>query len=325
MSFVKTGVLLVNLGTPDEPTPRAVKRYLSEFLMDKRVIDVNRWIWTPLLKGLILPRRAPRVAKLYQSVWTEQGAPLLAYSRQQQQALDKCLSADILVEVAMTYGSPSVDDAITRLLAQGVKRLIVLPLYPQYSGTTTGAAWDALNRALARRRNIPEVIFIRDYAQHPLYISALAESVERSFSENGKPELLVFSYHGIPQRYAKEGDDYPLRCTETTQALVAKLNLNEDQYLTVYQSRFGREEWLKPYADVTLQALAHDGVKHIQVICPGFSCDCLETVEEVAVTNRNLFLSTGGETYHYIPALNAEPLHIRLLQQLILAHLPSAD
>lgn len=325
MSFVKTGVLLVNLGTPDEPSPEAVKRYLSEFLTDKRVIDLNRWVWLPLLKGIILPRRVPRVAKLYQSIWTDDGAPLLAYSRQQQRALAKSLSGDIVVGLAMTYGSPSLDSALGDMLSQGVNKLIVLPLYPQYSSTTTGAVWDALNASLAKRRNIPELIFIRDYATHPLYINALAETVSRSFEQHGRPDLLVFSYHGIPERYVEEGDDYPQRCLQTTQKLAESLGLTDKDYLIVYQSRFGKEEWLKPYADETLAQLPAKDIKHIQVICPGFSADCLETLEEVAVTNSKLFLDAGGEEYHYIPALNADPLHIHFLQQLILNRLGNSE
>lgn len=321
MSFVKAGALLVNLGTPESPTPEAVKRYLSEFLMDKRVIDLKRWVWYPLLNGVILPRRVPRVAKLYQSIWTNEGAPLLAYSRQQQSALNKCLSSDIIIELAMTYGAPTFCDALNNLLSQGVNKLIVLPLYPQYSSTTTAAVWDALNAELAKRRNIPEVIFIRDYATHPLYIHALSESIEQSFIQNGRPDKLIFSYHGIPERYALEGDDYPQRCQQTTAALVEKLGLSSQEYMIVYQSRFDKEEWLKPYADETLKQLPGEGTKNVQVICPGFSADCLETLEEVAVTNQALFLSAGGEQYHYIPALNAEPLHIRLLQQLVLSRL----
>lgn len=319
MTPVKAGVLLVNLGTPDAPSPKAVKQYLAEFLLDKRVIDLNRFTWVPLLKGIILPRRVPKVAKLYQEIWQEDGSPLLVYSRQQQQALDKSLSADIMVELAMTYGQPSMEDAIERLLQAGIKKLIVLPMYPQYSCSTTAAVWDALSRVLAKTRNIPEVMFVRDYADHPRYINALADSVINSFAKNGRPDLLLISYHGIPERYAAEGDDYPLRCQKTTEALVEKLSLKEGEYMMCYQSRFGKEEWLKPYTDETLTQLPNQGIKNIQVICPGFAADCLETLEEIAVANKQLFLDNGGENYHYIPALNADAGHIRLLQQLVLS------
>lgn len=312
----KLGILLVNLGTPDAPTPAAVKRYLSQFLKDRRVVDTPRWLWYPLLHGVILPKRAPRVAKLYQAVWTNDGSPLMVFSKAQQRALSARLPKDIPVELAMTYGSPSVSGAVDRLMAQAVTKLVVLPLFPQYSGSTTGAVWDALSEALAKRRNLPEIHFIRDYAEHPQYIAALAESIRESFAEHGQPELLVFSYHGIPQRYASEGDDYPKRCKATTEAVVSLLGLSAGQYKMTYQSRFGKEPWLLPYTDETLKSLPEHGIKHIQVICPGFAVDCLETIEEIAVENKKLFLSAGGEAFIYIPALNATSAHINLLQQL---------
>lgn len=316
MSQLKTGILLVNLGTPDAPTPEAVKRYLAQFLRDRRVVDTHPLIWYPLLNWIILPRRSPRVAKLYQEVWTEEGSPLLSYSRKQQQALAQRLT-DMPVELAMTYGSPSVNNALTRLLEQGVKRLVVLPMFPQYSCSTTAATWDALSAEFEKRRDLPEVIFIRDYAEHPLYISALAESIKASFEQHGQPDLLLFSYHGIPQRYAAEGDDYPQRCEATTKAVVASLGLSESQYKMTYQSRFGREVWLQPYTDETLKALPAQGIKTIQVICPGFSADCLETIEEIDKQNREIFIEQGGSTYHYIPALNDSPAHIDLIEALV--------
>ncbi|GKX62203.1 ferrochelatase [Pragia fontium] len=316
MSQLKTGILLVNLGTPDAPTAKAVKRYLAQFLHDRRVVDTNRFIWCPLLHWIILPSRSPKVAKLYQEVWTDEGSPLLVYSRKQQQALAARLP-DTPVELAMTYGSPSVNQALERLQRQNVQRLVVLPMYPQYSCSTTGAAWDAISAEFKKRRDLPEVVFIRDYAQHPQYIAALAQSIKDSFVQHGQPDLLLFSYHGIPQRYANEGDDYPLRCEATTQAVVAALGLSESQYKMTYQSRFGREAWLQPYTDETLKALPAQGVKRVQVICPGFSADCLETIEEIDKQNREFFMAQGGESYRYIPALNDSPAHIDLLQALV--------
>lgn len=321
MSIKKTGVLLVNLGTPAAPTPEALKRYLSEFLLDKRVIDTPKWLWYPLLKGVILPRRVPKVVELYKAIWTESGSPLMAYSLQQKEELNKCLSDDIMVELAMTYGEPSIDTALDNLQKEGVKRIIVLPLYPQYSCTTTAAVWDALARALSHRRDVPDISFIRDYATEPYYINALADSVERSIEKYGKPDLLLFSYHGIPKRYGDEGDDYELRCKETTLALVHKLGLTEQQYRICFQSQFGKEEWLKPYTADMLAELPKTGIKRIHVICPGFAADCLETLEEIAVENKARFLSAGGVYYRYIPALNADPLHIKLLQRLVLKRL----
>ncbi|PXW49079.1 ferrochelatase [Erwinia sp. AG740] len=316
MKKEKRGVLMVNLGTPDAPTPQAVKRYLAEFLHDRRVVDLTRLLWCPLLHGIILPTRSPRVAKLYQSVWMDEGSPLLVYSRRQQQALAASLP-DIPVELGMSYGSPSLQSALDALLAQGVTEVTVLPMYPQYSCSTTAAVWDGVSALLRNRRQIPGIRFIRDYAEHPAYIEALKHSVEQSFLQHGVPDKLVISFHGIPQRYADEGDDYPKRCAATAQALAVALGLSSEQVMMTFQSRFGREAWLTPYTDETMQALPKQGVKRIQVICPGFAADCLETLEEIKEQNREIFLHAGGESFEYIPALNDAPLHIALLAQLV--------
>ncbi|MGT3176995.1 ferrochelatase [Yersinia enterocolitica] len=319
MKQSKLGVLMVNLGTPDAPTPQAVKRYLAEFLSDRRVVDTSPWLWWPLLRGVILPIRAPRVAKLYQSVWMEEGSPLLVYSRRQQKALAARMP-DIPVELGMSYGSPNLPGAIDKLLAQGVTKLVVLPLYPQYSCSTSAAVWDAVARILKGYRCLPSISFIRDYAEHPAYISALKQSVENSFVQHGKPDRLVLSFHGIPKRYAQLGDDYPQRCEETSRALRAEIALPAEQIMMTYQSRFGREPWLTPYTDETLKSLPSQGVKHIQLICPGFSADCLETLEEIKEQNREIFLHAGGEKFEYIPALNDDKAHIDLLEQLVSNH-----
>ncbi|UJR53577.1 ferrochelatase [Dickeya zeae] len=316
MKKEKRGVLMVNLGTPDAPTPQAVKRYLAEFLHDRRVVDLTRLLWCPLLHGIILPTRSPRVAKLYQSVWMDEGSPLLVYSRRQQQALAASLP-DIPVELGMSYGSPSLQSALDALLAKGVTEVTVLPMYPQYSCSTTAAVWDGVSALLRNRRQIPGIRFIRDYAEHPAYIEALKHSVEQSFLQHGVPDKLVISFHGIPQRYADEGDDYPKRCAATAQALAVALGLSSEQVMMTFQSRFGREAWLTPYTDETMQALPKQGVKRIQVICPGFAADCLETLEEIKEQNREIFLHAGGESFEYIPALNDAPLHIALLAQLV--------
>ncbi|WP_145501595.1 ferrochelatase, partial [Yersinia similis] len=268
----KPGVLMVNLGTPNAPTSKAIKRYLAEFLSDRRVVDTSPLLWWPLLHGVILPFRSPRVAKLYQSVWMEEGSPLLVYSRRQQKALAARMP-DIPVELGMSYGSPNLPDAIEKLLAQGVTNLVILPLYPQYSCSTSAAVWDAVARVLKGYRRLPSVSFIRDYAEHPAYISALKQSVERSFAKHGQPDRLVMSFHGIPKRYAQLGDDYPIRCEDTSRALRAALPLPAEKIIMTYQSRFGREPWLTPYTDETLKSLPSQGVKHIQLICPGFSAD----------------------------------------------------
>ncbi|AAM84647.1 ferrochelatase [Yersinia pestis] len=312
----KPGVLMVNLGTPDAPTSKAIKRYLAEFLSDRRVVDTSPLLWWPLLHGVILPLRSPRVAKLYQSVWMEEGSPLLVYSRRQQKALAARMP-DIPVELGMSYGSPNLPEAIEKLLAQGVTNLVILPLYPQYSCSTSAAVWDAVARVLKGYRRLPSISFIRDYAEHPAYISALKQSVERSFAEHGQPDRLVMSFHGIPKRYAQLGDDYPIRCEDTSRALRAALPLPAEKIIMTYQSRFGREPWLTPYTDETLKSLPSQGVKHIQLICPGFSADCLETLEEIKEQNREFFLHAGGEKFEYIPALNDDEGHIALLEQLI--------
>ncbi|UYP13179.1 ferrochelatase [Klebsiella pneumoniae] len=315
MHQTKTGILLANLGTPDAPTPGAVKRYLRQFLSDKRVVDTSRLLWWPLLRGVILPIRFPRVAKLYQSVWMEEGSPLMVYSRRQQQALAARLP-DTPVALGMSYGSPSLASAVDDLLAQGVEHIVVLPLYPQYSCSTVAAVWDELARILAKKRAIPGISFIRDYAEHPDYIHALAASVRASFAVHGEPDLLLLSYHGIPQRYANQGDDYPQRCRDTTRELVSALGLPPERVMMTFQSRFGREPWLTPYTDETLKMLGEKGTKHIQVLCPGFAADCLETLEEIAVQNREIFLEAGGKQYEYIPALNADAAHIEMMVNL---------
>lgn len=315
MHQMKTGILLANLGTPDAPTPDAVKRYLRQFLSDKRVVDTPRLLWWPLLRGVILPLRAPRVAKLYQSVWMEEGSPLMVYSRRQQQALAARLP-DTPVALGMSYGLPALESAVDELLAQDVDHIVVLPLYPQYSCSTVAAVWDELARILAKKRAIPGISFIRDYADDASYIDALAASVRASFAVHGEPDVLLLSYHGIPQRFAHEGDDYPQRCRDTTRELVSALGLSPDRAMMTFQSRFGREPWLTPYTDETLKMLGEKGVKHIQVICPGFAADCLETLEEIAVQNREVFLEAGGQKYEYIPALNADRAHIEMMVNL---------
>ncbi|WP_413723649.1 ferrochelatase [Sodalis sp. RH16] len=316
MEQEKNAVLMVNLGTPEAPTPQAVKRYLAEFLSDRRVVDTPRLLWWPLLHGVILPFRSPRVAKLYNSVWMEEGSPLMVYCKRQQAALAAALP-DTRVELAMSYGRPTLPSAIERLLAAGVTNLTILPLYPQYSSSTSAAIWDAVARILTGYRRLPAIRFIRDYAEHPAYIAALKQSIEASFARLGRPDRLVISFHGIPQRYAREGDDYPQRCEDTRRALVAALDFPPERVMMTFQSRFGRDPWLMPFTDHSLRDLPAQGVKHVQVICPGFSSDCLETLEEINVQNREIFTHAGGETFHYIPALNDNPSQIALFRQLV--------
>ncbi|ACE62677.1 ferrochelatase [Actinobacillus pleuropneumoniae] len=315
MNTNKIGVLLANLGTPDEPTTPAVKRYLKQFLSDPRVIDLPKFKWQFILNYMILPKRSPKVAKLYREIWTEQGSPLLAISRQQQQALQDYFNRqnqNVLVELGMSYGNPSIESATDRLIKAGVSKIIVLPLYPQYSSTTTASVLDAFARGLTQQRNIVPFEFIHSYHNDPLYIQALANTIQLA-----EDEKLLFSFHGIPKRYQTEGDFYPEHCQQTAQLVADKLSLTDEQWLVTYQSRFGDEEWLQPYTDETLETLPSQGVKKIAVICAGFSADCLETLEEIAEENKENFLNAGGQSYRYIPALNANTDHINALAKLI--------
>lgn len=302
----KIGVLLANLGTPDSPTPKSISRYLWQFLTDPRVVDLPRCKWYPLLKAIILPLRSKRIAKNYQAIWTEQGSPLLAISRQQKDALQAYLdnqNIDTQVEIAMTYGNPSMQSAVKNLLKNQVERIIVLPLYPQYSSSTTGAVFDAFANALKEERGLLPFDFIHSYHIDENYINALADSIKVRLKSD---EFLLFSYHGIPLRYEKMGDYYREHCKQTTIAVVNKLGLTENQWRMTFQSRFGREEWLQPYTDKFLESAAAQNIQKIAVICPGFSVDCLETIEEIDEENRENFLNNGGQSYQYIPALNVE-------------------
>ncbi|BFU59481.1 MULTISPECIES: ferrochelatase [Rodentibacter] len=317
----KIGVILANLGTPEEPTPAAVSRYLWEFLSDPRIVDLPRWKWWPLLKFVILPPRSKRIAKNYQAIWTEQGSPLLAITKQQQKALQRYLSEQKInaqVEIAMTYGNPSMQSAVEKLLENQVEKIIVLPLYPQYSSTTTGALFDVFAKALKNTRNITPFEFIHSYHLDENYINALVESIKVRLKSE---EFLLFSYHGIPLRYEEMGDYYREHCKQTTIAIVDKLGLTENQWGMSFQSRFGREEWLQPYTDKFLESAATQGIHKIAVVCPGFSVDCLETIEEIDTENRENFLNNGGESYQYIPALNADSAHIEMMGKLILQKL----
>ncbi len=311
----KQGVLLVNLGTPDEPTAPAVKRFLSQFLHDHRVVDKTRWLWCPILHGVILPVRAPKVARLYESVWMEDGSPLMVYSKRQAKKLAEQL--EMPVELGMTYGNPSLHSGFEALLSQGVEEVIVLPLYPQYSGTTTAAVSDGITKAFKKLPTIPSFSLIRDYHDHPMYIEALAQSVTAYWAKHGQGDYLLCSYHGIPQRYADNGDIYPDHCATTTRLLGEALGLKEEQIGMTYQSRFGREAWLTPYTDKTLEALPGKGIKKVDIMTPAFSSDCLETLEEIAGENREIFLKAGGEAFHYIPCLNDDDSHIAMMAELV--------
>ncbi|MDV7104070.1 ferrochelatase [Vibrio sp. TH_r3] len=308
------GVLLVNLGTPNAPTSAAVKQFLSQFLHDHRVVDMTRWLWCPLLHGIILPIRAPKVAKLYQSIWMDGGSPLLVHSKNQVKKLEARLQ--LPVELGMTYGSPSLLTGLENLQQRGVDEIILLPLYPQYSGTTTGAVQDACDKAVTKISGKYSVSLVNDYHDHPLYIKALANKVRQFWQQNGQGDYLLCSYHGIPQRYANNGDVYPQHCEKTTQLLAKELALDSDKIGMSYQSRFGKEEWLKPYTDMTLKALA-SSTKRVDIISPAFSVDCLETLEELAQECKELFLQAGGEDFRYIACLNDDDDHIEMMMELV--------
>lgn len=323
----RLGVVLANLGTPDAPTVPAVRRFLREFLSDSRVIEVPRPVWWLILNAFILPFRPARVARLYQSIWERDGdSPMRRILKEQCTRLQSQLSAslpavDVRVIPAMSYGNPSIASAMDALLADGVEQIVVLPLFPQYSATSTAPVYDAIGRWQVTQRNLPSVVIIKDYYRHPIYIAALAVSIRSHRQQHGPADKLLFSFHGIPQAYADKGDPYADRCRETAARVAAALDLPDDAWACSFQSRFGRQEWVKPYTDELLASWAKAGTASVQVVCPAFSADCLETLEEIAEENREAFLHAGGKSYQYIPALNDRPDHIALMSALVRPHL----
>ncbi len=335
MSFINTkdyrhdaaeplGVLLLNLGTPDAPSVPAVRRYLAEFLWDRRVVEVPRPIWWPILHGVILRVRPARSAKAYQAVWGEGGSPLLDIARRQAAGvtslLESRLPGPVKVALGMRYGNPSVSAALEELRGANVRRLLVLPLYPQYSATTTASTFDAVTRELSRWRWIPEMRFINQYHDEPGYIAALVASIREHWARHVQPERLLFSFHGIPKDYFLGGDPYHCQCHKTARLVTESLGLPRERWELAFQSRVGNKEWLKPYTDLTLKAWGAEGVRSVQVISPGFSADCLETIEEIGAENRDYFLEAGGEDYDYIPCLNERPDHLAMLTDLLIRH-----
>ncbi|WP_353570220.1 ferrochelatase [Candidatus Albibeggiatoa sp. nov. BB20] len=317
-----TGVLLTNLGTPDAPTATALRRYLAEFLSDPRITEMPRWLWWPILHGIILRVRPARSAKSYAKVWTDKGSPLLAISQQQvdgvQEMLSQHFDSPVKVVLGMRYGQPSIATGLEQLRQMNAQRIIVLPLYPQYSSSTTGSTYDAVGDCLKKWRWIPDLQFISHYHDNDDYIKALAHSIQQHWIQHGQPDKLLFSFHGIPQRFFDAGDPYFCECHKTARLVATELDLTTDKYQVVFQSRFGREQWLKPYTDEILKQLPQQGIKHVNLICPGFAADCLETLEEIDQENRQYFLQAGGEHYHYIPALNAQDEHIAALSNLVM-------
>ena len=313
----KIGVLITNLGTPDEPTTPPLRRYLREFLSDPRVVEFPRLLWKIVLHGIILRVRPAKSAHAYQTVWTESGSPLMTITQAQHTALKQRLENDCGVYFAMRYGNPSITSTLDQMFKQGVRKLLVLPLYPQYCAATSASTFDALAQDFSQRRWLPELRFVSHYHDHPDYINACAEAIKSHWQKHGKCERLILSYHGIPKRYLLKGDPYFCECQKTTRLIGQALGLPESEYSMTFQSRFGREEWLQPYTDETLKALPASGVKSVQVFCPGFAADCLETIEEINVENRGYFLDAGGERFEYIPALNDNSAHIDALANII--------
>ena len=320
----KTAVVLVNLGTPDAPTTSAVRRYLKQFLSDKRVVEVPRLVWWFILNLIILPFRSGQSAKKYASIWTKDGSPLKIHTEKQALLLKGYLGErghEVHVTYAMRYGSPSIPSVLQKLKNEGYERLLILSAYPQYSATTTASNFDAVFRHYQQVRNVPELRMIKNYHDHDAYIDALKQSVQAHWLANGRPEKLVMSFHGLPKAFLLRGDPYHCECYKTARLLAEALGLNKDQYVVTFQSRLGRAEWLQPYTAPTVQKLAKDGVKRIDVICPGFIADCLETLEEIAMEVRVDFLNAGGKEFNYIPCLNESPAWMRGLAEIAEQHL----
>lgn len=333
IASAKVGVLLVNLGTPAAPTASAVRVYLKQFLSDARVVEIPKFIWWFILNLIILPIRSGKSAKKYQSIWTAAGSPLLAYSQKQAELLASKMRAHgdaIVVELAMRYGQPSIESALAKLEEQGVDRLLVLPLYPQYSATTTASSFDEIFRVMGKQRNQFALRMVKHYHDHPAYIESLKQQVLAYWDKNGRPNFeggdkFVMSFHGVPRRTLDLGDPYHCECFKTGRLLREALGLSDKQALTTFQSRFGKAEWLKPYTATTLESLAKSGVNRLDVFCPGFPADCLETLEEIAMEGKEIFTHAGGKTYHAIPCLNDNPVWIDALEEIAKENLQGWD
>jgi ferrochelatase len=327
----KIGILLTNLGTPDAPTAPALRRYLKQFLSDPRVVEIPRVVWLAILHGIILRVRPKKSAATYATVWQPEGSPLLTISQQQTSAFRETLTAklseasdappQIEVALGMRYGNPSIDSGLMTLKKSHCEAILVLPLYPQYSGATTGSTFDALSESLRKWRWVPDLHFVNHYHDDPKFIEACVHQIKTFWLNHDRPERLIFSYHGVPKKYLLSGDPYHCHCHKTTRLISELLDYPAENIMTTFQSRFGKAEWLKPYTDHTLKALGQQGIKHVQVFCPGFSADCLETLEEIAEENKEYFMESGGTDYHYITALNDTPKHIDALVELALARM----
>ncbi|WP_237065557.1 ferrochelatase [Microbulbifer guangxiensis] len=329
---MSTAVILMNLGTPAEPSAPAVRQFLREFLSDPRVVEIPRLAWLPILHGIILPLRPARIAPAYAEIWNTgldgepvKGAPLFYYTRRQAELLQERLwqkRPDVRVDFAMTYGDPRLCDVIERLQREGFDSFMVFPLYPQYSATTTGSIYDQVAQIYRHSRNIPNISLVHDYYRHPMYVRALANSVREHWEKHGAAKKLLLSFHGIPKANVDKGDPYYDQCRGTAEHLAAELGLEKDRWQLCFQSRFGKAEWLQPYTDKTLIEWGKQGLESVDVICPAFAADCLETIEEIAEENRANFVEAGGGEYRYIPALNIRPDHIETLARIVEERLP---
>ena len=321
-SIPKLGILLINLGTPEAPTAADLRVYLKEFLSDKRVIEIRRLVWWPILNLFILNTRPKKSAAKYAQIWTQDGSPLLVHTQKQAKLLQGYLGertrTPMVVDYAMRYGTPSIESVLAKFKEQGCDRLLVIPLYPQYAASSTGSALDAVFAALGKMRNLPALRVVKHYHDDPGYIAALAQSVNDYWMQNGRPDQLVMSFHGVPKFSLDKGDPYHCECQKTGRLLAAQLGLRPEQYKLTFQSRFGRAEWLKPYTQATLEDLGKNGTQRVDVICPGFVADCLETLEEIAIECRSAFLTSGGKEFNYIPCLNERPDWIRALTDIAL-------
>ncbi|MBH10518.1 MAG: ferrochelatase [Candidatus Marinimicrobia bacterium] len=313
----RIGILIANLGTPDSPTKKDLKKYLNQFLMDKRVIDFPRILWIIILKLVILNIRPKKSAKLYKKIWTENGSPLLCFSKSIIDKLKDHFDENVVIMLGMRYGSPSINEAMDFFKKEKISKILILPLYPQAGSPTTLSTFDAVSKCIKNNPWMPELRFVSGYHEHDNYINSLIESIKKSFKIHGVPEKLIFSFHGMPDRYLEKGDPYYCFCHKTTRLTAERLNLDENSYQIAFQSRFGSEEWLKPYIDEFITKQAKDGIKHIQVVSPGFSVDCLETLEEINIQYRNLFINNGGEKFEYIPCLNDSKSQIELIKSII--------
>jgi ferrochelatase len=316
----KTGVLICNLGTPETYKTKDVRRFLRQFLSDGRVIEIPKIIWWFILNGIILTLRPSKSAKLYKSVWTKEGSPLLVLSKKLTEKLKMSVGDSCEVELAMRYGNPSMESALMSLKNKNCRKLIVIPMFPQYSGTTTGSIFDEVSRVLSKWRWVPSLSFVNSYHDHPEYINALADSLSNHI-KNNSPQKIIFTYHGIPKRNFDLGDPYQCYCQKTTRLVAEKLNLEDDTYITTFQSRFGPAEWLKPYTSDTMGELPLQEVKNVLVVAPAFSVDCLETIEEIDQENKEIFLKAGGEKFTYAPCLNDSTGQVNLLKAIIDKHL----